>query len=295
VFESRSSRPLAVAVADAALAQAAAALERGGAVMVAGAAGEAPAAQPATPAPSAGDGYLALAALAAAELLSDDSNYRAEATAALARPLAACLLAPPAAFASAWCGGDAARARHAADALPGGRPLAVAPPTPDAVARSASLAGAVAAMAGAKTAPHASIAAAARCVALFKILGNLHVVDPADASSDGRAARALVAGALAAHAAAVAGGGGEEAALAGSPGAAVAARLGANLRALRAAAAALRDAAEDAPPHAPDALVAPAELKLVDGLEAAVAAAGAAADGDKGAVAAVLAARKRRG
>ena len=156
---------------------------------------------------------------------------------------------------------------------------------------------------GAASPPHAALAASARCIALFKILGNLHVFDPStcEPDADGRAARALLGAGLVRCAADVTASVDDADLAPHPPAAAVAARAAANLRALRSAAAALREAAASVPPHAPDALVAPAELKLIDGLAAALRTAATAADAGKGdpgivaAVEAVTAAREGRG
>ena len=207
--QSSSIRRAAIFAADAALEAAGRALRR-------------PPISAASPATSAGEGHLASAALAAAELLTDDSNHRACAAELLAPALAEALSAPAAAFASSWCCGSDGAARHEKDAVSSAADgstaaaLVLAPPTPDAVARALTLARVVevlrpalvakaaeaaraAAAAAARDAASASapsapqrdsarverekVAAAARgatssagrCLALFKILGNMQV------------------------------------------------------------------------------------------------------------------------
>ena len=64
---------------------------------------------------SAGEGQVAVNALQVLEVLADDSNFRGMAMQLAAAPAAAALTLPPAAFASAWCAGEAcAPAVHAA-------------------------------------------------------------------------------------------------------------------------------------------------------------------------------------
>ena len=211
-----SIRPAAIFTADAALEAAARALRR-------------PAVTALDPPTSAGEGHLASAALAAAELLTDDSNHRAVAAGLLAPALAEALSSPPPLFASSWCCGSDGAARHSADAvnpLDGSSPLVLAPPTPEAVGRALTLARVVevlrpalvakaaeaaraaaaaaarnssgsAANSGARTdsarverekaaaAARGATSAAGRCLALFKILGNMQVEDDGGGEEEG--------------------------------------------------------------------------------------------------------------